>query len=332
MKKIIVFLCIQLSFISQIFAANLDFSSNKNTYSLWEEIILEINIENDSKENITIESIEWLENFHQSGQARNSQTSIINWKINSREVLQLTLYPKNSWNFTLWPVNISLNNSEELQSDTINISVTDENWVIKESQENTTESHNNSFNNSEQSENKNNSSQFNIQESSEINNNSEENSQNNKNFIESKNLEINFVKILLISIGFILFFSLFYFVLTKLLWQNNSEKNEIIIEEKSQPKDFHQEIISQLEQLSQDSDNLEKTQFYRQLNIIFRNYFVFLWIQNAHKKTYEELKKQNIEEKIFTMFMKSYFEEYNHEDDSQSQRKQMIMNFIIYLK
>jgi hypothetical protein len=80
----------------------------------------------------------------------------------------------------------------------------------------------------------------------------------------------------LISIGSILFFVLFYFVLTKILSQNKLEKKEIIIEKKSETKDFHQEIILQLEQLSQDSDNLEKTQFYRQFNIIFRNYFDLL--------------------------------------------------------
>lgn len=299
MKKIIIFLLLQISLISQIFAIDVTINTDKNIYQPNEQIILNIEISSQDDQNISIENIEWLENFYQNSSSQSQQTTMINWQTSMQSFVNIGLKTDEIWNYTLWPVEIK-SWEEIIESNTIEISVETGDNIQK-------------------------------QESEPIVFSKEEN-QEKIEFIESKNLEINFVKLALISIGSILFFVLFYFVLTKILSQNKLEKKEIIIEKKSEPKDFHQKIISQLEQLSQDSDNLEKTQFYRQLNIIFRNYFDLLWIKNAHTFTYQELKNQKIEEKLFKMFEKSYFEEFSFIEDIASQRKQIIMNFIIYLK
>jgi hypothetical protein len=48
--------------------------------------------------------------------------------------------------------------------------------------------------------------------------------------------------------------------------------------------------------------------------------------------TLKELQNKKIETKIFDIFSKSYMYEFSLEEDSISKRKQIVMNFMIYLK
>jgi hypothetical protein len=58
MKKIIIFLFLQISLISQIFAIDVTINTDKNIYQPNEQIILNIEISSQEDPNISIENIE----------------------------------------------------------------------------------------------------------------------------------------------------------------------------------------------------------------------------------------------------------------------------------
>ncbi len=317
MKKIILFLFIQIALISQIFALDIEIQTDKNTYNLDENIILQIEISSDNSNDISIENIFWLENFSQIGSSQRQETSIINGEINTKKIIELILRANEDGEYNIWPIEIK-SEDDFFESNWVTLTVW-ESEITQQNNQNTSQEDNNPENNSQVST----SQENNISETDLM-----------ENFIESKKIEINYKKFSYYSVGIILFFILFYLFIIKFL-ENKPKKQqkEIIIEQpKISQEDFIQKLWIKLTQLEKQSELLSKNEFYKQLNLIFRNYFEYLWVENAYTKTYSDLKWDNIEKKLFWMFEKSYFEEFSSAWDELTQRKQMIMNFMIYLK
>ncbi len=338
MKKIILFILLQIVCISQLFALDIEINTQKKQYDLNENIIVNIEVSSQENWNISIENIAWLENFSQYGSSQKQETTIINGEVSTKSFVELILRANEEWIYSIWPVEVK-NTEEIIESNQVEITV----WESQKIQQNNdTISPDNFWENNNSQEN--NNTQENI---SEKNNISEDTSENTKiwennsdekklleNFIESKKLEINYKKFSYYSIWVILFFILFYLFIIKYL--ENKPKIEIkkIIVEKPEfsQDDFKKQLINKLSDLENKSEWLSKNEFYAQLNLIFREYFEYLWIQNCYIKSYWDFKKDVIEQKLFWMFEKSYFEEFSATQDSLVQRKQMIMNFMIYLK
>ncbi len=339
MKKIILFIFLQIICISQIFALDIEINTQKKQYDLNENILVNIEISSEENWNISIENIDWIDNFTQYGSSQKQETTIINGEVNTKSYVELILRAKQEWVYNIWPIEIR-NNEETIESNQVEITVWEsqnlKNIDKNNEKENISEDNKNLEENniSENNLEKNN----NLQEVTSQNTQKWENNSDEKklleNFIESKKLEINYKKFSYYSIWAILFFILFYLFIIKYL--ENKPKKEIqkIIVEKPEfsQDDFKNQLVNKLAQLENKSEWLSKNDFYAQLNLIFREYFEFLWIQNCYIKSYWDFKKDAIEQKLFWMFEKSYFEEFSATQDSQVQRKQMIMNFMIYLK
>lgn len=334
MKKIILFIFLQIICISQIFALDIEINTQKKQYDLNENILVNIEISSEENWNISIENIAWIDNFSQYGSSQSQEIININGKISTKNYAELILRAKQEWIYNIWPIEIR-NNEETIESNQVEITV----WETENLQN--IDEYNEKENISEENKNleENNSEKNNI--SQEVTSQNTEKWENNadekkilENFIESKKLEINYKKFSYYSIWVILFFILFYLFIIKYL--ENKPKKEIkkIIVEKPEfsQDDFKKQLVNKLSDLENKSEWLSKNDFYTQLNLIFREYFEFLWIQNCYIKSYWDFKKDAIEQKLFWMFEKSYFEEFSATQDSQVQRKQMIMNFMIYLK
>jgi hypothetical protein len=115
MKKILLnfVICVSLFiwFLSNIFAFDANLQLDKTEVNINDYINLRVEISSTEWWEIWITNIEWLEKFDliSQSQSQSSSTSmvIINWKTQSETKstinLDLTLKPKNKWEFTIWP-------------------------------------------------------------------------------------------------------------------------------------------------------------------------------------------------------------------------------------
>ena len=146
-------------------------------------------------------------------------------------------------------------------------------------------------------------------------------------------MELGFNKFHYLYLGIFIFIILFYIFLHK-FFENNKKEEKV----ETKPtvfediNDTKQKIYDQLLLISEKSESYQHDEFYGELNILFRQYFIVLGIKQADTMTLQELKNQEIEHKIFDLFQTSYMHEFSQKQDSLSQRKQIIMNFMIYLK
>lgn len=318
MKKIILFLLLQIFFISNLFAANIDINTDKKIYEYNENITLNIEISSQDSFIPEINDIKWIDNFTQRWLRQSNSQSIVNSEVSNNFILTLILEPKSQWDLEIWPVEISIWD-EIIKSEIINISV-------KNNSENLN-SINDITENTDDSENTEEDT-YNLWNTQEV----DESSWNNIEFIEAKKMNFDFKNFGFLWIFIFLFFIIFYFILDKFLSKNNLNKdikNENTVEEKV---DINTLMLSKIEILSEQSESLDKVEFYSKLSVIFREYFDDLWIKNSFIKTFEELKSDTIDSKLFWMFEKSYYEEFNDEIDSLAQRKQIIMNIMLYLR
>ena len=90
-----------------------------NNQTVWNWLInVNLQIKDDTWWQIIVKNIKWIENFNivWQSQSQSSSTSIvsINWKTQQKTIttynITLSLKPKNSWEFTLWPTIVSINN------------------------------------------------------------------------------------------------------------------------------------------------------------------------------------------------------------------------------
>jgi hypothetical protein len=97
---------------------------------------------------------------------------------------------------------------------------------------------------------------------------------------------------------------------------------------KQEIKNIYNELLT----LSDKAEKYSQEQFYTELNNLFRRFFLYIGIDKADKKTLSELNKNNIDKKILDIFTTSYIYEFSTKVDSLSERKQIVMNFMIFLK
>jgi Ca2+/Na+ antiporter len=132
----------------------------------------------------------------------------------------------------------------------------------------------------------------------------------------------------------ILFIVIFYLFLIKILnskkiSEDNKQKELDNLEKRKQEiKNIYNELLT----LSDKAEKYSQEQFYTELNNLFRRFFLYIWIDKADKKTLSELNKDNIDRKILDIFTTSYIYEFSTKVDSLSERKQIVMNFMIFLK
>lgn len=124
------------------------------------------------------------------------------------------------------------------------------------------------------------------------------------------------------------FIPLLIFILWILFYFFTREKKEVSTEVKKET------LINKKKLLLINLDNLklslnnEKSLFYWELNLYFREYFCLLWINQAHFLTLKELKKENIKQELLNLFIKSYYNEFNDKEDEEENRLKLIDDFI----
>lgn len=321
MKKIILFFITFFISISTVFTDNtVDISISENSVNLWDNINLQINVSSDSNSSIEIVQINWIEKFKQISQSQSRQVQIINWKSNSVHTLNLGLYPISTGSYILWPVSVQFWD-DLVHSDPLEIIVEAEN--IPRIQENNKNTDNNNLDEKKQ----NNTSDWN------------EKKLNNLEDIHTvKKIDLQFsdfkFKWIIYFWLFIIFIIIFYIFLLKVL--ENRKDTQKKLQNKQDKIDKAQKkienIYSDVLTLSDKAEEYSQEEFYAQLNNLFRRYFLYIWIDKADKKTLTELKSDNIDSKIFDIFSMSYMYEFSNQHDSLSDRKQITMNFMLYLK
>ena len=334
MKKIIIFLITFFLSISTLFAENtVEISVSNKTVQTWENINLQININSDIQGNIEITEINGIDNFDQVSQSQSKQVQIINWNSSSIHTLNLWLQANNTGSYILWPVSVQFWD-ELIHSDPIEVYVEDLNIprIDKKEQININLENKNNLNSEKKSENNSNNNLL-----SDV----EEKSDNHNNMTDIhgvKKLDINFSSFqytgVIYWIIIILFFIIFYLFLLKVLSHKKiSDNNKKLLQEGiDRKKQEIDDINNELLLLSDKSEEYSQEEFYTQLNDLFRRYFLYIHINNADKKTLTELQKENIDSKLLDIFSTSYMFEFSTKQDSLSERKQIIMNFMLYLR
>ena len=127
----IIVLCIALFQIAVIsaFSYEFDLSSDTSEVSVWESFDITLDIFPDDSEDVSIDTIGWIEAFTLLGQSQTQRQVNINGQLESQTQFYFTLIPKTQWVFTLWPIGWSIW-WVELQSNMIEITVRDENNIL----------------------------------------------------------------------------------------------------------------------------------------------------------------------------------------------------------
>lgn len=263
--------------------------------------------------NIDNVTARWIDEFSIFWKKESKSITVINWKREENLNIIFTLKPKNKWDFELWPVVLRTNWKDNIWKEILSLNVWDKSVKadiikeeIKKEIKETKIIENKPIVKSDDSEVK-------------------KESPNELNDIDKNKSLFSWFNFFYVFV--ILFFIIFYFVINYLLWNRNKEKKEI---ENNKPK-MGQDIIIKLklEKLKKNIKNLNKAEFYSVLNLLFREYFEFLWIEKASKMTYKELNETTLkDEKIFSVFKKSYYSEFDKRDDNKDSRKDLINKFI----
>ncbi len=133
----------------------------------------------------------------------------------------------------------------------------------------------------------------------------------------------SFWKVSFIFIPIVLFFVVFHFVMNYFL---SKKESVVVVREKPSVKAL---LKLKLNKLKKKSGDLSRAEFYAVLNMLFREYFEYLWEENATKKTFEELEDTDLKDKkIFELFKESYFSEFNNSEDSIDSRGEVVDEFI----
>lgn len=297
-KKIIQILLLILLFISPAFAdINISLKVSKENISLDDTFSLDVIIKSDNEEGWEI-SVTWMENFQiiSSWQKQNIQS--INGVQTSVFSLFYSLMPKSEGSFVIWPAIIKTW-TWEIKSNLVNIVVS---W-------------NQNTNPSPVKQNN-------------IDNNKQENI--NKDIYWVKRTLIfwnsNFIYYFFLLL---LFISIFYFALNKYLWPEDGKKEikKVEVSEKTL-------ITIELRKLDKNSESYSKADFYRELNIIFRRYFKYLWLKSADNLSLNEIELNSslLNKTLLSLFKESYFLEFSSEEDKTEIRKGIIKKLLTILK
>ncbi len=329
MKQIFLFLITFLVSYSNLFAENnVNISLSESEVNTWDNFTMSIDISTDSQDNIELLGINWIENFDIIWRQEGSKNINLNGDITITHNLNLELISSNSWVYILWPVSIKFWN-ETISSDSISITVNE--FIIPSLNNNSTDIISKEWNSNKL-----------IELKEEENNKIDSNNKKKLNIIDNihpvKKFVMNFNTFEYIGVLcfwlFIIFISIFYLFLIKILnhkkiYERNKQTELDNLEKRKQEiKNIYNELLT----LSDKAEKYSQEQFYTELNNLFRRFFLYIGIDKADKKTLSELNKNNIDKKILDIFTTSYIYEFSTKVDSLSERKQIVMNFMIFLK
>lgn len=294
LKKTFLVILIFVFTILQVFSeVSIELVSSDSEISLEDSFEIEIKLNSDYDFTWGEVKIMWLENFYKTSQKNYSQITSINWETKQIQTLKLWFYPNEVWDFVIWPASI-WEWTWAIVSNTIKIKVTDK---IKEDEiSSKTENINNNL------------EKINKLELKDI-----------KNFKYSI-FDFNFIFVLII-----LFLVLLYFYLKNL---NNKDSSNFKLNNNNLVINSKEDLIVKLKKLKRLRNKLNKNEFYEKLNIIFRDYFDFLWLKWSKTKTFDELSKNIKNENILSIFKESYYNEFNSKEDSIENREKIINEFI----
>lgn len=132
MKKLIFLIVFYFLSSLNLYAFDANISVTKEEIWLKDNTKLRIQINHDNTKNIEIKEIKWIDNFiilnKTSWTSSSSNIVIVDWKTTSQsktiDFIDLTLSPKKSWNFNIWPVIVETS-EERKETNIISINVSE---------------------------------------------------------------------------------------------------------------------------------------------------------------------------------------------------------------
>ncbi|MCP4523485.1 MAG: protein BatD [Candidatus Gracilibacteria bacterium] len=344
-KIIFVFLFILIS-ISVVFAeSTVEISLNKEKIDIDEYFDIKILIQSEGSNNIEIINIPGMEDFIQKRKSENSQMAIVNQNITFAKQFVFTLQAKKEGAFTIGPVSVKTGN-ELIHSNEVIIEIGEykgtlqaeknENNPIDSSNNKGQENQINNLKEEETTDIVKGNKQIQLDEKKEEKNQDiEGNNENTGEFHTVQKIPFSLKNYSYISLigGIILF--LFFLFLNYILKNRNTIQEKIMPENTTDDlgkNDRIKNIYNEIQKLEQFDPNIKKQLFYSELNRLIRKYYEFLGVENVNKKTLAEIKKENIDPKIISLFTTSYMHEFSESIDSAGERKQLLMNLLLYIK
>lgn len=132
MKKLIFLIVFYFLSSLNLYSFDANISVTKEEIWLKDNTKLRIQINHDNTKNIEIKEIKWIDNFiilnKTSWTSSSSNIVIVDWKTTSQsktiDFIDLTLSPKKSWNFNIWPVIVETS-EEKKETNIISINVSE---------------------------------------------------------------------------------------------------------------------------------------------------------------------------------------------------------------
>lgn len=295
MKKILLTFLLLLSSFSFAFAENsLEIDLSKSEIYIDESFALNIHMSIDKNTTHPL-SIEWINNFKQFWNQTSQNISIINGEQRATTTLSLSFYPTQTGSFTIWPAQIKIG-EELITSNTVVLNILDINNISQKEEKNDENDKKDAL----------------LEDILEDSIHAVE-----KNIFSF--LDFNYF----IFIVFFLLGVVFY-LFKKFYGEKESSKNIVEPVERVSPEKQKSLLIKKLYQLQEQYEGLSKSEFYNTLNSVFKDYFGYLLEEDVTHLTYEEIKERKIDKRLLNLFEKSYFSEFNNEDDTMKIRGKMI--------
>jgi len=299
MKRILLLFFVLLCSFTFVFAENnLHIDLDKNEIYIDESFVLNINLTIDQNTQNPL-TVEWIDNFKQFGNQSSQQISIINGEQRATTTISLSFYPIHTGSFDIWPAQIQVW-EEVVTSNILTLNILDINNIPQK-----------------------------WEEKNELNNKKKDNQ--DIEWQEINDVERNIFSFLdfnyLIFVLFIFLGFIFYFF-KKYYGDREPTQTIQLPVVKISPEKQKSLLIKNLYKLQEQSDSLSKSEFYNTFNTLFKDYFEYLLGIDVWHLTYEEIKKQKLDKRLLNLFEKSYFSEFNNEDEVLKLRGKMIEDLL----
>ncbi len=119
-----------------------------------------------------------------------------------------------------------------------------------------------------------------------------------------------------------LYFYNYFFVNKK---KKINTKVDVLLENKNK-------LILKLKNFKKNSEKLNKSEFYSELNSYFREYFSLLNISNSDILTLADIKKSNLDKNLISLFEKSYLSEFKNTKNESKNRLETVDELIKMIK
>lgn len=287
----------------------LSMALDKTDIKINENFVVSIDVETTFSWDLEISSIKWLEQFITLWQENSNQVSVINWEKSSKYTLKISLQPTKSWDFEIWPAELKIWD-EVVNSNTVKLKVSSEKIIVPNNEDD-----------EESVSNENNNKKIN-----KWNWNNKDDIRWSKGSVEDIFHEFMYYQVFIILLLILLY----------LYTQKINKKNKIIKDfetgEIDKMIDRKHLLIKNIKKLLKNAELLNKTDFYQELNKLFREYFDILWYQNTDIMTLKEIKELNLDANLIKMFEKSYLNEFNDKEEPLIARQDLINDLLKIIK